>query len=135
MYRLAGLLLLCVVLSAAACASLGERGTGGDERTVEATTTAPGGLVPLGPPDGRAMVNRPIELGSGDCAPRYTGTLVGTCINNQPCRGFGERDERGTLHCTCFARREGCAETERCDLQQKACVPLGEPPFKRTPAQ
>ena len=134
MYRRVGLLLLCAVLSGAGCAELGLRdGSGQDEKAVEATTSAPGGLVPLGPPDGRPAVNRPIELGSGTCAPRYTDTLVGTCINEQPCRGFGERDERGALYCACFGRQQGCGETERCDLEKKACVPAGEPPFKRAP--
>ena len=134
MYRRAGMLLLCVILSGAGCARLGvQDASGQDERTVEATTSAPSGLVPLGPPDGQPLVNRPIEVGAGDCAPRYTNNLVGTCINNRPCRGFGERDERGALQCVCFAQRQGCAENERCDLERKACVPVGEPPFKRVP--
>ena len=134
MSRRVGLLLLCVILGGAACATVDARnGARTDERTVEATTSEPRGLVPLGPPDGSPVTNRPLELGAGNCAPRYTGTLVGTCINNQPCRGFGERDERGALHCACFAKRQGCAENERCDLEKKTCVPIDEPPFKRTP--
>jgi hypothetical protein len=58
----------------------------------------------------RAVVNRPIELGSGMRA-RYSGTLVGTCINNQPCRGFGERDEREP--CTAPASPDGRAAPKR----------------------
>jgi hypothetical protein len=67
----------------------------------------------------------------GDCAPRYANGGKGTCINNQPCRGFGVRAENGSAVCTCFGRDGGCQEGQRCDPMRLACVPEKEPPFGR----
>lgn len=68
----------------------------------------------------------------GDCAPKYANGLVGSCINNQACRGFGVLDEKGKEACACYARSGGCGENERCDAIKKACVPEKEPRFGRT---
>jgi hypothetical protein len=69
----------------------------------------------------------------GDCAPKYANGLHGSCINNQPCRGFGALDEKGKAVCSCYAKAGGCGERERCDAIKKACVPEKEPGFGRAP--
>lgn len=63
----------------------------------------------------------------GDCAPRYKVGGTGTCINNQPCRGFGVKASNGSAVCTCFGRDGGCGEGQRCDARRLACVPETEP--------
>ena len=77
---------------------------------------------------------RPPVASEGDCAPRYANGGRGTCINNQPCRGFGVRADNDSAVCTCFGRDGGCGEGQRCDPQRLACVPEKEPPFGRAPA-
>jgi hypothetical protein len=71
----------------------------------------------------------------GNCAPRYANGLHGTCINNQPCRGFGVVGQDGKPVCACYAKVGGCNEGERCDALKKACVPEKEPGFGRAPAK
>ena len=68
----------------------------------------------------------------GDCAPRYKTGQMGSCINGQPCRGFGVRDEAGQVFCTCYGQVGGCPDTERCDDRRLTCVPEDEPPLDRT---
>jgi hypothetical protein len=77
------------------------------------------------------VVARPRVASEGDCAPVYASGLKGTCINGQPCRGFGVRGDDGGALCTCFGRDGGCQEGQRCDAQKLACVPEKEPPFER----
>jgi hypothetical protein len=71
---------------------------------------------------------------SGDCAPKYANGWVGSCINNQPCRGFGVLGENGKAECACFARTGGCGPGDRCDWMKKACVPEKTPGFGRAPS-
>jgi len=63
----------------------------------------------------------------GDCAPRYKVGGTGSCINNQPCRGFGVKGANGSAICTCYGRDGGCGEGQRCDARRLACVPETEP--------
>ena len=63
----------------------------------------------------------------GDCAPQYKVGGKGTCINNQPCRGFGVKAENGGAVCTCYGKDGGCGEGQRCDTRRLACVPENEP--------
>ena len=63
---------------------------------------------------------RPKVASKGDCAPRYANGMVGTCIDNKPCRGWGVKTERGA-ECACFAKRGGCDAGYRCDVRA-ACV-------------
>ena len=63
---------------------------------------------------------------AGDCAPRYKIGGVGSCINNQPCRGFAARDESGNIVCPCYGS-PGCVEGQRCDDRKLTCVPEDEP--------
>jgi hypothetical protein len=67
----------------------------------------------------------------GDCAPRYKNGLTGSCINGQPCRGFGVLDETKKEACACYGRAGGCGQNERCDAIKKACVPEEEVGFGR----
>jgi hypothetical protein len=83
-------------------------------------------FTPVPPTPVRAPV-----ASQGDCAPRYANGGKGTCINNQPCRGFGVRVENGSALCTCFGRDGGCKEGQRCDVLRLACVPEKEPPWGR----
>ncbi len=68
----------------------------------------------------------------GDCAPRYKQGGMGTCINNQPCRGFGVKAQNGSAICTCYGREGGCGEGQRCDALRLACIPETEPPSGRS---
>lgn len=103
------------------------------ERKIEATTAQPSGMVPI-ESTARPLPSRPLVLGEGNCAPRVGERVIGTCINNRPCRGYGERDARGQVQCACFGQAGGCDERSRCDLVKKECVPSGEPEYKRAPA-
>jgi hypothetical protein len=120
-----------LLLDACAFAPAGERNA--EEARIEAVTSRTAGLEPQ-PSTARPLPNRPIELGEGTCAPRLGDKIVGTCIANRACRGYGERDENGELRCACFGLRGGCATSERCDLVKKTCVPVEEPAFGRLPA-
>ena len=87
-------------------------------------------LEPL-PPTPTPKPLRARVASEGDCAPRYPGGGQGTCINNQPCRGYGERNPDGKAVCTCYGLDGGCAEGLRCDNQRLKCVPEKEAPFGR----
>ena len=58
----------------------------------------------------------------------------GSCVNNQPCRGFAVAAPRGGVECACFAIAGGCAEGQRCDLEEKTCKPENAPLFGRPAA-
>jgi hypothetical protein len=102
----------------------------GNEKQVAPVSRTPPKLEPMRTA-ARPLVARPRVASEGDCAPRYAKGGRGTCINNQPCRGFGVRAESGAAVCICFAREGGCGEGQRCDLKKMACVPETEPPFGR----
>ena len=64
----------------------------------------------------------PPVASEGGCEPHYRNGLVGTCINHEPCRGFGVRNPDGSASCVCYVRRSGCAQDERCDARDGQCV-------------
>jgi len=79
-------------------------------------------------------VQRLPEVASvGDCAPRHAHASDSrtACVENRPCRGFGVRDESGSIFCTCYGKVGGCAEGQRCDLRKLSCVPEEEPPGEK----
>jgi hypothetical protein len=67
----------------------------------------------------------------GNCAPKDTGGLM-ACVNSEPCRGFGVRDENGTIFCRCFGIRNGCSKGERCDDEKLMCVDEALPTSRKT---
>lgn len=68
------------------------------------------------------LPQRDAVASKGDCAPRYRKAgAVGTCIADQPCRGFGVL-ENGRAVCACYARRGGCSAEERCETRGAQCV-------------
>lgn len=73
----------------------------------------------------------PAVASEGGCEPRYRNGLVGTCINHQPCRGFGVRESDGGASCVCYVKRSGCNADERCDAQEAQCVKDDESEFNR----
>lgn len=98
-----------------------------EERRVEATSSVPVDPAALQHADIPNAVKRlPRVENDGDCAPHYKIGGMGTCINHQPCRGFGVRDETGNIVCTCYGA-PGCAEGQRCDDRKLTCVPEDEP--------
>lgn len=93
-------------------------------------------------PDALRQEDKPVAIKQlprvesiGDCAPRYKVGGSGSCINNQPCRGFGVRDDTGKILCSCYGEIGGCSEGQRCDGRKLTCVPEDEPAFGRTPAK
>jgi len=99
-------------------------------KQAEPVSRTPPILQPLPTPT-RAVVARPPVPSEGDCAPHYAKGGRGTCINNQPCRGFGVSAENGNAVCSCFGRDGGCGDGQRCDPKKLTCVPENEPPFGR----
>ena len=91
-------------------------------------------LEPL-PPTPAPKPLRPRVASEGDCGPRYPNGGRGTCINNQPCRGYGESNPDGKAVCTCFGLDGGCAEGLRCDSERGKCVSEKEAPFGRAVPQ
>jgi hypothetical protein len=85
-------------------------------------------VASVSPPQGKPIQPPPeppkVELfyGEGDCAPRFANGRRGTCINNQPCNGFGVKDASGKLECDCFGKRGGCEEGLVCSVRRRACV-------------
>jgi hypothetical protein len=54
----------------------------------------------------------------GDCAPCYKTGGQGACINNQPCRGFGVKDQTGkssaaVMERSAVVRKDNGVTTER----------------------
>jgi hypothetical protein len=122
-----------LVAMLAALVSCSGRQASGDEKEASAVAQSSPKLqpVPAVPP---APVRERVPS-QGDCAPHYSNGGKGTCINNQPCRGFGVRAESGSPVCTCFGHDGGCQEGQRCDPMRLACIPEDEPPFGRSKAQ
>lgn len=83
---------------------------------------------------GRPLINRPHVPSKGDCAPKYPNGLIGSCINDKPCRGFGELLDDGRVLCLCYASPE-CREGYRCDAMVKHCVPEATPSLARSPSR
>lgn len=120
--------LLSIALAAiAGCAKQPQTSNGPQVSPVAQTGPKLEPLPPTPPP----KPLRPRVASEGDCGPRYPNGDRGTCINNQPCRGYGERNPDGKAVCTCFGLDGGCAEGLRCDNQRLKCVPENEPPFGR----
>lgn len=76
-------------------------------------------------------VNRPPVASKGECAPRFKNGLIGSCINDEPCRGFGVLNDQHQAECSCYGLVGGCKEGQRCDAMRKSCVPEEELPFER----
>jgi hypothetical protein len=104
----------------------------GQSALANATPTASGD-VQRGEFQSRAEPLRrlPPVASEGGCEPRYRNGLVGTCINHQPCRGFGVRETEGKAACICYVKRGGCDADERCDAQEGQCVKDDESEFNR----
>ena len=112
------------------CSSLrrstgGRSSGGGNDNTHSVVSSVP---LPQSTPVPTAPAPQRVELyyGEGDCAPRFANGMRGTCINNQPCNGFGVKDEKGNLQCECFGAKGGCPEGTVCSVTLHACVPLRE---------
>lgn len=100
--------------------------------TESAVSSAP--LTPAQPVERLAPLPRvEVEYGEGDCAPRYANGARGTCINSQPCNGFGFRDASGRLECACFAANGGCPDGQACSVRTRACVSPQDADIKRAP--
>jgi hypothetical protein len=74
----------------------------------------------------------PPVASEGGCEPKYRNGTVGSCINHQPCRGFGVRERDGSARCVCYARPGGCNADERCSAEQGQCVADDESTFNRS---
>jgi hypothetical protein len=74
----------------------------------------------------------PAVASEGGCEPHYRNGTTGSCINHQPCRGFGVREPDGTAQCICYVRREGCSADERCSAEEGQCVADDESTFNRS---
>lgn len=103
-----------------------------DKEKVQSVTEQAPELQPQSLPE-RVQVNAPAVASKGDCAPRFKNGLTGTCINDQPCRGFGVLNEKHQAVCSCYGLVGGCQVGERCDTIHKNCVPEEELPFERAP--
>jgi len=73
----------------------------------------------------------PPVASKGGCEPHYRNGMVGSCINDKPCRGFGVREQDGSAQCICYIRRGGCNEDERCSPEEGQCVADDESEFNR----
>jgi len=125
---LVGTLAIAVLLGGALVGCTSSK-PAGDERKVSPVAQSGPKLQPL--PAVRPATVRPRVASEGDCAPRYASGGKGTCVNNQPCRGFGVLVENGKPVCTCYGRDGGCSEGQRCDALRLACVPEKEPVYGR----
>lgn len=103
------------------------------ERSIEATSSVPVTGEPTVLPRDTPILKplKRVETG-GQCAPGYLHGGRGTCVNNQPCRGFGVEDEKGQVLCSCYGDIGGCGLGHRCDDRKLACVDDEEPPFNKT---
>ena len=130
--RLLLVLLLAGCFLMTGCSRQERQSARDDQQKVEPVSATAPKFEPL--PRTAPVVARATPVPSrGDCAPKYANGLQGTCINNQPCRGFGIMGEKGRAVCSCFAKAGGCSQDERCDAIKKACVPEKEPGFGRAP--
>jgi hypothetical protein len=74
----------------------------------------------------------PPVASEGGCEPKYRNGTVGSCINHQPCRGFGVREHDGSAQCICYIKRGGCNADERCSAEEGQCVADDESTFNRS---
>jgi hypothetical protein len=63
----------------------------------------------------------PFVASRGGCEPRYFNGRTGSCINDQPCRGYGVLENERAV-CMCYAVRGGCKEGYRCEARGAQCV-------------
>jgi hypothetical protein len=114
-------------------ASCGGKSPPPNEREIEATSSKPvtAERTPVAQ-DTPTLKQLPRVDTGGDCAPRYLHGGFGTCVNGRPCRGFGVREEKGAILCSCYGDLGGCAEGQRCDERKLTCVADEEPPFNKT---
>jgi len=125
------LLLVCCA-SLASCASVRPGRDVDKDRNLEAVSSTEPTFESL-PRPAPATRNATPVASRGECAPRYANGLHGSCINHQPCRGFGIVDESGQPVCACYAIVGGCHAGERCDTIRKACIPDSQPGWGRAP--
>ncbi|MFO0995422.1 MAG: hypothetical protein U1F33_01975 [Alphaproteobacteria bacterium] len=107
---------VCIALAAFAC-------TAEQKGDVDHPVVA-SGPVALGPPVHAPAPPPRIEVfyGEGSCAPVFPNGQRGTCINGQPCNGFGFKTASGALECACFETKGGCPAEQRCSTLRRACV-------------
>lgn len=105
-----------------------------EERQIQSVSGTPL-TATLEPPEmGVRMLNQLPRVDTpGQCAPRYRHGGAGSCVNDQPCRGFGVRASDGRILCSCYGDIGGCAEDQRCDEKKLICVPDEVAPFERAP--
>jgi hypothetical protein len=85
----------------------------GEPGNLQAVSSVPPPIAPLArqaPP----LLNRPLLASRGSCAPRYANGLIGSCVNNQPCRGFAVAAPGGGVECACARRRSPGATSQTC---------------------
>lgn len=124
------LLLVCCA-SLASCAPMRPGREVDKARNLEAVSSTEPRFEALPRPAPATKSATPVAS-QGECAPRYANGLHGSCINHEPCRGFGIVDESGPV-CACYATPGGCHAGERCDTIRKACIPDSQPGWGRTP--
>jgi hypothetical protein len=107
-----------VALAAALTAGCSSRPSN-DRKKVLPVSETPPKLERLQPTSVLANTYSPSQ---GDCAPKYANGQIGTCINNQACRGLGVLSEKGDPACACYGKAGGCDAGERCDAKMKRCV-------------
>ena len=128
MSRFLSLCSLAAVLALGA--SCRAKAPSGDERRIEPTSSKPVTVERTPVAQDTPMLKQlPRVDTGGDCAPRYKHGGSGTCVDGRPCRGFGVRDEKGAIVCSCYGDIGGCGDGQRCDERKVTCVPDEEPPF------
>jgi hypothetical protein len=118
-----------LILAVTILPNCSKRGKGAEEKRASPVAKNAPKLEPLTPVPPTPVRER--VPSQGDCAPKYKVGGKGTCINNQPCRGFGVKGENGNPICTCYGLDGGCKDGERCDPQRLKCVPETERQFGR----
>lgn len=127
--------LVCLLLGCAIAASCAnpQPGRSSDQaRGLDAVSQIEPRLEAL-PEPAPPLRSAPPVASQGDCAPKYAIGLRGTCINGQPCRGFGTLTETGQPVCTCYVTPGGCSQSERCDAVHRSCVPESRPGWGAAP--
>jgi hypothetical protein len=124
---------LLLALSLGLCSGCSRRAPEDKEKVQPVSEQAPR-LEPHSLPVS-VLVNAPAVASKGDCAPRYKNGLIGSCINNRACRGFGILNDKRQAECSCYGIAGGCQAGQRCDTIRKSCVPEEELPFERAPVR
>jgi hypothetical protein len=114
--------LASAMLVALGCSAIGQAPRRDGEAVISVAPIVRGEIIeaPKGP--------APEELyyGEGDCAPKFSNGMRGTCIGGKPCNGFGFKQESGAIECRCFDVKAGCADGLICSTRSRACLPLNK---------